>query len=647
MEDWRKAEGHPCIPYMVVWEQKQREKKQREDDAFNDFLKKKPHTREQNEKQIHIYPKKFPSREVDEGKVFKPQKKPEPPEKPQKPEKKRTLSNKFIRLGIFIAILLLLGVLFLSITPKEGAPQTKLPSVTEISTHSVPIQISFSEYAAINDPKYAANVNLIGKLQDERIPINKEYSYMNRYLVDDYNNQIKVNSFSGDTFSAYDPLFIKNTTTTEYYNVTGILRTTRMGSSELNIEVKTITLTTRPELSVPDTVEEKQVSAVEGGYTIQLSYGFKRLKILLLGCGDGKRKYGTECITIVTCSDGTLDPDCSTNKPLQCMNGTLINNSKVCGCLENQTISGSGCRSILCSDGTREPKCSDTKPYQCINNQLILNSTKCGCPPDYKKDGAGCKKIQRCSDGTIYGECAKTKPTYCQDGKLIQKASVCGCAFDKFKSGEECISEYEVGPKQIQLYNGRIKYTVYRGLNDYLKGLDRAIWFYQGSTAPTSKDFIMKTLDNAKQKEYLDSLITKIKEISSDSDAQAKIAISLVQDIPYDWEAFNSNSVTGKYPYEVLYTNAGVCSEKSALLAYLLRGLDFSVAILRFDVESHDAVGIKCPSRYYYKNTGYCFVESTQPTTIGYVPDTYVGVGSLKSTPEVIVISEGKSLKSI
>ena len=136
----------------------------------------------------------------------------------------------------------------------------------------------------------------------------------------------------------------------------------------------------------------------------------------------------------------------------------------------------------------------------------------------------------------------------------------------------------------------------------------------------------------------------EIKALSDDSDQQAKFAIRLVQRIPYDYAGLKSGVITGKYPYEVLYTNAGVCSEKALVMIYLLRELGYDVAILRFDLENHDAVGIKCSMTSSYKNTGYCFVESTQPTAIGNSYEFYVGVGQLKSNPNVIQISKGKIL---
>ena len=107
------------------------------------------------------------------------------------------------------------------------------------------------------------------------------------------------------------------------------------------------------------------------------------------------------------------------------------------------------------------------------------------------------------------------------------------------------------------------------------------------------------------------------------NDDQARIAISLVQQIPYDWQTFG---LENRYPYEVIYDNTGVCEEKSRLLAFLLRDLGFDVVLFSFESENHMAVGIMCPVQYSYKNTGYCFVETTEPTMITYSQGEYVGV---------------------
>jgi hypothetical protein len=200
--------------------------------------------------------------------------------------------------------------------------------------------------------------------------------------------------------------------------------------------------------------------------------------------------------------------------------------------------------------------------------------------------------------------------------------------------------------------HGCIPYTVYGGLNNYLKGLPRYIMYTMGTQPPTDKDFIMKNLNNEDQKQFLDPLINEIKSITPNKDDQARIAISLVQNINYDKTSLTSGITTNKYPYEVLYTDCGVCEEKSELLAYLLRGLDYEVVIFTFKAEQHAAIGIKCPQKYSYRDTGYCFVETDRPSILTDSSGEYFGagnvaIGKLTSIPTVLKICDGNSFDSV
>ncbi len=71
------------------------------------------------------------------------------------------------------------------------------------------------------------------------------------------------------------------------------------------------------------------------------------------------------------------------------------------------------------------------------------------------------------------------------------------------------------------------------------------------------------------------------------------------------------------------------------------------VLLLDFGPEKHMAVGLAAPAQSGYRGTGYAFVETTQPTIITDAEETYVGAGRLASTPEVIVIAEGKAIGSL
>ncbi len=190
-------------------------------------------------------------------------------------------------------------------------------------------------------------------------------------------------------------------------------------------------------------------------------------------------------------------------------------------------------------------------------------------------------------------------------------------------------------------HNGHIQFIVYGGLNNWLVRQPRAISYDSYSSPPTDKDFVMKALGYKSQNEALNKLVYNIQNIAPDRNNQARIAISLVQHIPYDYTALKLSNFTERYPYQVIYDNKGVCEGKSELLAYLLKKLGFGVALFNFKEENHMAVGIKCAPEYAYRDTGYCFVESTEPTIITDSWGTYAGGIKLYSMPEVIEISNG------
>lgn len=216
-----------------------------------------------------------------------------------------------------------------------------------------------------------------------------------------------------------------------------------------------------------------------------------------------------------------------------------------------------------------------------------------------------------------------------------------------FKTSQKIVNyEYVLRGKHSQ-----IPYIVYGGMNDFLRSQPRYILYRVDQKQPTDIDFIKKDLDNEDQKPFIDPLIREIENITSNKDDQARIAISLVQNLEYDSVGLRTGNVKGKYPYEVLYTGCGVCSEKSELLAYMLRELGYEVVIFRFETEMHDAIGIKCPYEYSYENSGYCFVETTSPSIVTYSSGDYMVTGNLTtrltSMPEKLKICNGSSFDSV
>lgn len=156
-----------------------------------------------------------------------------------------------------------------------------------------------------------------------------------------------------------------------------------------------------------------------------------------------------------------------------------------------------------------------------------------------------------------------------------------------------------------------------------------------------------KYTDDALQKEYLAPLVRDIKYKSDNKDIQALHAIRFVQGLPYNDTKFKIDPTEWNYPYETLYNDGGVCSDKSELLVYLLRELGFATVIFHFELENHAAVGIKTNHTLGYAGTEYSFIETTTPAMIGYSNMSYnngTGVNKLHTTPDVIQMSSGSSM---
>jgi hypothetical protein len=201
-------------------------------------------------------------------------------------------------------------------------------------------------------------------------------------------------------------------------------------------------------------------------------------------------------------------------------------------------------------------------------------------------------------------------------------------------------SDFKKSPKTISysyVVSGdrdSIRFTTYGGLSDYFSKESHS--YYSNA----DKEVIFELLENDYQDEYLQSLLDTIRKKSSDTNEQAKITISLVQHIPYNWNKYYGTSSDWYYPYETLYNNKGVCADKSLLLAYLLNELGYDTVL--FEFSNHMAVGVKCSSTYDFYDTGYAFVETTRPIIVTYIPDTYYGGFTITSDPHIIHLNGGK-----
>lgn len=144
-------------------------------------------------------------------------------------------------------------------------------------------------------------------------------------------------------------------------------------------------------------------------------------------------------------------------------------------------------------------------------------------------------------------------------------------------------------------------------------------------------------------------LALDLEEIRQENDYLGlEFIMSFVQAIPYDYVLANNKNLKPKYPYETLYDNKGICSDKSFLAVMIAKELGYGVALLKYDQEEHMAVGIKCTYPNY--DGGYCYTEvTTEGWKIGVIDlaefiDLEDNVAPpVKSTPIIYEISDGKS----
>jgi len=124
-------------------------------------------------------------------------------------------------------------------------------------------------------------------------------------------------------------------------------------------------------------------------------------------------------------------------------------------------------------------------------------------------------------------------------------------------------------------------------------------------------------------------LAAKLKAIAATKgwtdDQLAEFTMAFIQYIPYDSAKLAQDSDRNDnpyYPYETLYLDRGVCSDKTFLAVALLRQLGYGAAILDFPDRNHSAAGIACPTADSLDGSGYCYVETTNYFPIGAIPQS-------------------------
>lgn len=145
----------------------------------------------------------------------------------------------------------------------------------------------------------------------------------------------------------------------------------------------------------------------------------------------------------------------------------------------------------------------------------------------------------------------------------------------------------------------------------------------------------------------IQDLVRQFREIGKsrgyNDDQVVALATSFVQSaISYDRGKSavinRKGDAKANHPYETLYLKSGVCVDKSLLLADIYRQLGYGSAIFLLPSANHAAVGLAAPNGLDVYNSGYCYVETTNPYKIGQVPASLSG-----GQAEMTNISQGKA----
>ncbi|MDD1716262.1 MAG: hypothetical protein LUQ01_04620, partial [Methanolinea sp.] len=144
------------------------------------------------------------------------------------------------------------------------------------------------------------------------------------------------------------------------------------------------------------------------------------------------------------------------------------------------------------------------------------------------------------------------------------------------------------------------------------------------------------------QDDFYEILLSKLREERDrqriDQDQYAELLSVFVQAIPYETQNLSSP----RFPVEIYVDGKGDCDDKSLLLAGLLSRENYKTALLYFEPERHMAVGLGCEGGGY-AGSGYAYIETTNVSLIGVVPDELQGGIRITSSPVVIPIGNGTS----
>ncbi len=177
--------------------------------------------------------------------------------------------------------------------------------------------------------------------------------------------------------------------------------------------------------------------------------------------------------------------------------------------------------------------------------------------------------------------------------------------------------------------NYSISLAMDEALYNYYRQLPKLVYYSGEESSAVRDSFYALFLKTKADDSSIVALAGSLRQIASDNgwdgEGLAELALAFVQSIPYDHDKAGSSSFTPNMPYETLYLNKGVCSEKVFLGVLLLRELGYGAAVLDFPESNHSALGIRCDSSLSTSGSGYCYGETTNRLPFAAVPPSLSG----------------------
>jgi hypothetical protein len=165
----------------------------------------------------------------------------------------------------------------------------------------------------------------------------------------------------------------------------------------------------------------------------------------------------------------------------------------------------------------------------------------------------------------------------------------------------------------------------------------KAFYYSSNISETTAREKFYALFFNKKSgDDSLTNLISYANRVATDNswsdDKKIEFLMAIIQYIPYDSSKINDNPLQPNYPYETLYKDSGICSDKTFLAVAILRELGYGAAILDFPDQKHSAAGISCPVADSVNGSGYCYIETTNYFPLGVVPPSISGGKAISST---------------